>query len=116
MGCAVPNGFRTRAPPEESELAQRFAGSLALVAFFTACGLGLVRGSAFDATIRHAILSLWVFGVVGLLFGALAVRAVEESSVAKRNTQAQQTAEAKATVPPRGERPIRNGATRRNEP
>ena len=77
---------------EGSELAKRFAGILALVAFVTACVRGLLAGSDFDATVRQACMNLWVFAALGLVFGALAQRAVEESIRSKRDPKREETA------------------------
>lgn len=72
---------------EEIALARHFAGILALVAFVTTCVRGLLAGSDFKATLGQACISLWVYGALGLVFGALAQRAVEESIRARRNSQ-----------------------------
>ena len=66
-------------------MATRFAGILALVAFITACIRGLLAGADFEATLRQACVSLWVYGGIGILLGALAQRAIEESIQTKRN-------------------------------
>lgn len=60
-------------------MAQRMAGVFGFVAFTAVCIQALFVGASFEEAIWRAWTCMLLFGVLGLIVGALAKRSIEES-------------------------------------